>query len=347
MSSKPDNINPSEADGQSIPPSVVGSQPWWRVVGYNAAPSIMLGEKASKPSLELAAGSVEAKSQDVGLDEGTSISKEMQTTVGPQTDGNYGHEHHSLQHATSTTPTAGGDYLVPHTQLELVGHSIACAPYPYSDSYYGGLMTAYGTQALVTPHLLGMPHSRMPLPLEMTEEPVYVNAKQYHGILRRRQSRAKAELEKKLIKVRKPYLHESRHQHAMRRARGCGGRFLNTKKLNDAGNLTTEMGTDTDAGTKSTSPSITKVPSAASFDKNQVSFNGQERLKGHRRDSDVSHAYSNGNSNSDNCYQRQQGFRLSAYHPITGERGDEGVCSGQQRSSMSVSRPPHRALAIQ
>lgn len=39
-----------------------------------------------------------------------------------------------------------------------------------------------------------------------------------------------------------PYLHESRHLHAMRRARGCGGRFLNTKKLDDAGNPTSEKG---------------------------------------------------------------------------------------------------------
>lgn len=64
------------------------------------------------------------------------------------------------------------------------------------------------------------------------QDPLYINAKKFHRIIKRRIARQRLEEKLQLsFKGRKPYLHESRHNHAIRRPRGPGGRFLNAEEI--------------------------------------------------------------------------------------------------------------------
>uniref|UniRef100_A0A453B4C1 Nuclear transcription factor Y subunit n=2 Tax=Aegilops tauschii subsp. strangulata TaxID=200361 RepID=A0A453B4C1_AEGTS len=75
---------------------------------------------------------------------------------------------------------------------------------PYAADAYAGIFPGYASHAIVHPQLNAATNSRVPLPIEpAAEEPMFVNAKQYHAILRRRQIRAKLEAQNKLVKARK------------------------------------------------------------------------------------------------------------------------------------------------
>ncbi|WOH10828.1 hypothetical protein DCAR_0730301 [Daucus carota subsp. sativus] len=200
----------------SVAPCIIGSSPWWTSAKSHIDNSYAEQSCLSKSlSLKMAAQSsycqsfkqLEFRFQDLDLSPTQSSSQSYPEVAG-----------------AAASNLCGQDMI--STKV----------PLSYPDPYCHGLPST-GTEPMEVyhPHITAAASARVPLPNDFSQdEPIYVNAKQYGAILRRREYRAKLEAQKKLIRNRKPYLHESRHLHALKRARGSGGRFLNKKKLEDS-----------------------------------------------------------------------------------------------------------------
>ncbi|KAF5952570.1 hypothetical protein HYC85_010514 [Camellia sinensis] len=230
-------------------------------------------------------------------------------------------EQQHLKHVPSSTPPAMGEHLEPNSQMELVGHSIVLTSYPYPDPHYGGIM-AYGAQFFRRKRFPKPPPSP-PLPppapppplLPLPPPPQHHHHHHHHYDLLLHPTTATTITTNETISA-SPYLHESQHQHAMRRARGCGGHFLNSKKLDS--NATN--------------------PSANLSGSDHLPLNSNRNSGHHEKEppmyQDMHGAHKSSNGNNIN------GHGLSMHHYSQSTDSDGGDWFDQEEGSVLVSQAP-------
>ncbi|OVA08380.1 CCAAT-binding transcription factor [Macleaya cordata] len=337
------NIQQKETDqisGQSTSPYVVNCPSWWKSSGSQISQSSLsrsVGLNVDTPPQHcqnMKQLGFQLQDQESSSSQSTGQSNHEVATMGGGNPHGYDETNGRRVegHNKSFSSQGTRDFGLPPSQVDY-NQSVAHFPYPYADPYVGGFLAAYGTPTIIHPHMVGMP-TRVPLPLDLAgDEPIYVNPKQYRGILRRRQSRAKLEAQNKLLKARKPYLHESRHLHAIKRVRGSGGRFLNTKELQQL-----ELSSPTD---------IQNVSESSAFPQTGKYLSESEVLQsdtGNAGASTTSCSDITSVSNSEGNLRPPDPRLLSRYPPpqIVGTSTVQGgggiMCNGYQQSRVSIIR---------
>lgn len=150
--------NGVDAHPHSIQTSAVFTEPWWR--GYNTISPADPGRNETHAPLGCINGGSESNGgQSQSNEERVEEDDDDDNVKGsgnPACSGAVGNQGQGPQngHGAPTIITMRDDGLAQPPQLELVGHTIACASNPYQDPYYGGVMAQYGHQSMVrTPQI--------------------------------------------------------------------------------------------------------------------------------------------------------------------------------------------------
>jgi len=161
----------------------------------------------------------------------------------------------------------------------------------------------------------------------MDDEPLYVNARQYHRILKRRLARAREAEVRRLSQRKQPYLHQSRHNHAVRRPRGPGGRFLTAEEIASR-KLEAQAQEDARPSEPSAGPGEGRPTIATALTESPI----EEQPMGLRRD--VKQEKSDGRPATATSVQSEAasttGANASAGAQNDGRRSNEGTPTGEE-----------------